>query len=268
MNSIPSETVAPAGFIVLLTACVAPKASIRAELRRGDPAQRELDYAEALRFWLQLPEPRLRGVVFADNSGHDLNRLRTMAEALPHRQRPIEFLSRDYPAPPLTLNYGHPEFLLVNEALRDSRLLATERHFIKATGRYRFPTICRLLRRLPSDFRVAVDARMMFIQRKRWDKLINVSLALFERDFYLRELAGIPDQMVPAPPWNRKQFIEHMFFDALHPRREEPGILLRWPCNCEPIGIGANGEDYSSMGKQLRSALRAAARHLVPNLWL
>lgn len=253
---------------MLLTACIAPKQGIREHLRRSDPKVREEDYAAALDFWLEVEEPRLRGVVFAENSGHDLTGLRDRVSRHSRKSRPVEFISRDYPAPPLTLSYGHPEFLLVNDALQSSTLLAGERYFIKATGRYRFPRIDRLLRQLPTGFRVAVDARGAGLPFKRADPLVNAALAIFERAFYLRELAGLPEQMVPAPPWNRKQFIEHLLFDALYPRRNEPGIMMRWPCNCEPVGVGANGHSYTSAAQRFRGLLRAVGRRVLPRLWI
>jgi hypothetical protein len=263
-----ATTVRPPGYVVLMTACIAPKAGIREHLRRADPEQREQDCATALAFWLQLDEPLIHGVVFADNSGHDLDRLKTQAAALPGRRRPVEFISADYPAPPLTISYGHPEFQLVAEALRRSTLLARERYFIKATGRYRFPGIARLLRRLPEDFKVAVDARGVGLRFGLPDPLVNIALAIFDRDFYRINLAGLPDEMQPAPPWNRRQFVEHLLFDALYPRCHEPGMILRWPCNCEPVGIGANGDNYTSPGRMIRRALRAVARRVAPRIWI
>jgi len=255
-------------FAVVMTACVAPKAGVRELLKRADPRQREDDYARAIRFWLTLHEPRISHVVFADNSGHPLDRLSGLAQEVAGAQRSIEFISRDYPAPSPGLSYGHPEFLLVNDALRSSARLAQISHFIKATGRYLFPDVSRLLRHLPAEFQVAVDTRGMWPFGRRPEPIITLPLALFAREFYLRELAGIPDRMVPAPPWDRRQFVEPMMFDLLYPRRHEPGLILRWPCNCEPVGWGANGTNYTSPRLRLRDALRATLRRVAPRLWI
>lgn len=255
-------------FVVLMTACIAPKAGVREALRRADPGVRLHDYQDALRFWLSLDEPRISGIVFADNSGHPLDSLRELAGQIPNAP-PVEFLSFDSPPPPEGLNYGYTEFLLVNDALAHSRFALSARYFIKATGRYRFPDIRRLLQRLPRDFRVALDCKGVRPFKRLKHPMASAPLALFDRAFYLTALAELPRRMVPAPPWDgRLHYIEFMLFDALYPRRTEPGIILRWPCDCEAHGIGANGDDYSSPRKRVQRAVRALGRLLCPSLWI
>ena len=255
-------------FTVLLTACIAPKVGIREHLRRADPVARERDYAEALRFWLELNEPRIGGIVFADNSGQSLDKLRQIARHCSAGRRPVEFLSWDFPPPRMDLSYGHSEFLLVNKAVEASELIHGSRYFIKATGRYRFPAIQRLLRRLPADFHVAVDSKGFRPFGLKSQPMSPVALALFDREYYTQHLAQLPAAMVPAPPWDRRQFVETVLFDQLYPQRADPRLILRWPCNCEPLGIGANGDNYSSRGKAVQRLLRAVSRRLWPSLWI
>ena len=256
------------GFVIVMTACIAPKAGAREHLRRADPAVRLRDYEAALRFWLTLREPRITGIIFADNSGHPLDSLQQVAAGFPAAP-PVEFLSFDSPPPPEGLNYGYTEFLLVNDALARSRLAASARYFIKVTGRYRFPDLPRLLRRLPRDFRVAIDCRGGRPSGRLKQPMASTPLAIFDRVFYLESLAALPHRMVPAPPWDgRLHYIEFMLFDALYPRRTEPGIILRWPCNCEAHGIGANGDDYMTPRKRIQHAVRAVCRVLRPSLWI
>jgi hypothetical protein len=95
-----------------------------------------------------------------------------------------------------------------------------------------------------------------------------VALIIFDRHFYETELSGLPARMVPAPPWNRMQFIEPMLFDALYPLRADPRIIMRWPCNCETVGIGSNGDNYRGFRKGIQSKLRAASRLLCPQIWI
>lgn len=253
-----------------MTACIAPKPGIRESLRRGDPVVRQADYVHALRFWLALDEPRIAGVVFADNSGHPLDAVRAAAEPTTGftPRRPVEFHSFDFPAPPAGLNYGWSEFQLVNATLARSDLLAGHPGFIKATGRYTFPDVRRLLDRLPPDFDVAVDCRVCRRPDGKLERLASTPLALFGRDYYARELAPLPEAMVPGPPWNRQQYIEMLLYDRLYPNRHDKGVILRWPCNCEPVGIGANGDDYRRWPKRARYAVRAVTRRVFPWLWL
>jgi hypothetical protein len=259
-----------ARFTLLLTASIAPKVGVSRTFVRTDPAVRLGDYCEALRFWLRLRLPEIGAIVFAENTGYPLDAVAAVVREAGSAAPPVELLSFDHPPPPEGLHYGYSEFELVNAALDASAELRRRRHFIKVTGRYHFPDLPRLLRRLPDDFRVAVDSRGL----RPWplaassNPIATVGLALFERRFYERELGGLTRTMVPAPPWTRQQFIESVLFDALWPRRNEPGILLRWPVNCEPVGWGSNGDDYRSLGKRWRAAVRAAARVVCPSLWI
>jgi hypothetical protein len=257
-----------AGYVVLLTATIAPKARMAAGIRRSDTSLRLADYAAALRFWLELPADWLSGVVFADNSGHSLDFLEGAAAEARGRARAVEFLSFDDPGPPEGLHYGYSEFRLVREAVGRSRLAADHRYLIKATGRYTFPDISRLVSRLPADFKVAVDSRLVRPFTRHRHLLSQTALALFDREYFMETLSDLPEDMVPAPPWTRKQFVETVLYDRLAARRSDPGVILRWPCNCEPRGIGSNGDSYSSLRMRTQAALRAACRAALPRLWI
>ena len=45
-------------------------------LKRIDPNQRENDYAEALEYYLSIPEQYVNKIIFAENSNSDLQYLR------------------------------------------------------------------------------------------------------------------------------------------------------------------------------------------------
>lgn len=255
--------------VLVLTACIAPKAEIAQVLRRSDPAVRLNDYANALKFWLKHSDSRIGAIVFADNSGHPLDILREIAQKNAPSLLPVEFHSFDFPAPSPMLSYGHPEMRLLNATLETSPALASCPFFAKITGRYTYPDFSRLLDSLPINYEVAVDstgARPWPIQH-RSNLISGFGLALFRRQFYLNHLKSIPDLMRPAPPWNRQQFVEAMIYDTLYPLRNQPGVLLRWPRNCEPVGIGANGENYRGIRRRGVSLLRAVSRRIVPSLW-
>ncbi len=258
------------GLVLLLTACIEPKPAIATLLRRNDAPTRLRDYETSLRFWLEYPDERIRGIVFADNSGYTLDSVRAVAAARQRADRPVEFHSFDHPAPLPNLSYGYNEAILVSQTLDRSALLAGSDYFAKVTGRYRFPDLSRLLDRLPSDFAVAVDSTgcRPWPWKARAKPISNFALALFQTEFYRRELKDLQGRMYPAPPWDRCQYIESMIFDTLWPRRREPGIILRWPCNCEPQGVGANGSDYQSPRRRFRAGIRALNRIFLPSLWL
>lgn len=263
-----SSSPSPRRFVLLLTATIAPKGNQGQQLTRLDPRLRLGDYETSLRFWLGLDAPWLAGIIFAENSGADLASLRAIATTENPRSVPVEFLAYDHPPPPEGLHYGYSEFILTRQTLADSALALRAPYFIKATGRYRFPTLGRLIARLPQNFRVAVDCKLAKPFHRDRHHLTHYALALFERRFFQEKLADLPEHMTPAPPWTRAQFIETVLFDRLHPLRHEPGIILRWPCNCEAEGIGGNGDDYGARSRRRKAAIRATARRLLPWLWL
>lgn len=255
---------------LLLTACIAPKQEIASLLRRADPALRLRDYAEALRSWFRMKDARIGAIVFADNSGHPLDELKRLADAEAPAGVAVEFHSFDYPAPSSSISYGYPELLLVNETLDTSPSLKRLPHFAKVTGRYQYPDLPCLLDRLPSNYRVALDTTGVrpWPWRARSNPICGFGLALFQTAFYRRHLLDLPSAMRPAPPWSRLQFVEPMLYDRLLPLKHETGVILRWPCNCEPVGVGANGEDYRGFRRRLRAGLRSLNRRILPSLWL
>ncbi len=257
---------------LLLTSCIAPKPDVARLLRRADPALRLQDYADSLRFWLRLGDPRVGALVFADNSGHPLDSLREIAAREAPESLAVEFHSLDYPAPSPLLSYGHPEMLLVNEVLERSPALARLPFFAKVTGRYRFPDFSRLLDRLPADYQVAVDSTgapfWPFSPSRKANPISHFALGFFRREFYLEHLRDIPGRMRPAPPWNRMQFVEPMIYDTLLPLRHKPGVIMRWPRNCEPLGIGANGHDYRDRRRRTVALVRAVFRKITPRWWI
>jgi len=255
---------------LLLTACIAPKPAIASLLKRADPTTRLHDYLAALRSWFQLRDPRIGAVIFAENSGHPLDKLKAMAAQEAPAGITVEFHSFDFAAPSPSMSYGHPEIQLVNAALSASSAASRLPYFIKVTGRYQYPDLPRLLDRLPAGYKVAVDTTGVrpWPWHAQSNPFCSFGLALFQTEFYRHHLWSLPDLMRPAPPWNRLQFVETMLYDRLIAHRHEPGVILRWPCNCEPVGIGANGSDYRGSRRRLIAALRAANRMLLPSVWL
>ena len=53
---------------VVMTACLRPDPQFARQLQRVDPAERTRDYADALRFWLTLPDRRIEAVIFIENT--------------------------------------------------------------------------------------------------------------------------------------------------------------------------------------------------------
>lgn len=252
-------------YLVVMTACINPtNGTVGKTVYRADPNVRLNDYEYGLKFWLSLKESRVKKLIFIENSGYSLNSLKAISEKHNIWNRKCEFISLNCNEVPFGLHYGFAEFKLLDLGLEKSRIFQGSDYFIKVTGRYRFPTISRLLNLLPQGYKVAADTRELsrFVPYPRHN--VTVGLIIFAVEFYQKYIREIYKEMQPLP---RRAFVEDILYDQLISMRNDPGVILRWPCNCEPDGIGGNGFSYSSSKKRLLSACRAVGRIMFPYWW-
>lgn len=241
---------------VVMTACIDPSTLGRKTLVREDVRVRLNDYARALRFWLTLPDVRISTILFLDNSGFPLDELEHLSQLVNPYGRKTEFISSSRCKElPYGLHYGYSEFRELHLGLTTSRCLSETEYLAKTTGRYTFPAVSRLLDRLPVGLKIAIDARK--------DHL-DTALFVSSKQFYCQWIANAYTEMCVAP---RKQMIEHVLWDRLIGMRGAPDVLLRFPCNCEPSGIGGNGDNLDAPNKKVKAAIRAVARIVLPWWW-
>lgn len=258
-------------FTVLMTATIRPAS---AEVVLSNPGQRVAQYREALHFWLSETS---YNVVFVENSGADL-------EGLLGRRERVEYISAPPVKIPEGVNYGYGELAMIDFALESSRTLRQTSHFIKATGRLKFPSINKVVRLLPDNFLAAVDVRrrpglLTSVERLYRNRSLSfapgkpfvaMQIMMFQPSFWDSKIRGKYRQM------NREmRLAEDLLLRELYAAIEESSpeegqrVLLRWPANLEPRGFGAhNGRNYGSLGHKVVAGLRASARVLAPNVWL
>ena len=176
-------------FVVLMTACIDPVAG-KVQVHRNNPSTRLRDYCDGLRFWLEVKEPHITGVVFVENSGHSLDDLRKLAAETNPWRRKIDFVSLDDNDYPADGHYGYAELGMIDQALCTSKLMQDASHFIKASGRLTFPGIGRLLRRIPSDCLFAVDCRDNSFLTKLPQVFVSSQLMIFSTAFYREKMLG------------------------------------------------------------------------------
>lgn len=247
---------------IVLTASVRPVAPVV----RSDPALRLNDYRAGLKFWLELPDKRIRRIIFLENTAYPLGELESEARRANPYNRGLEFVSLDCNVLPPGLHYGYPEFLLVDRGLAASKLYAETSAFFKATGRYTFPTFSRLLDRLPENWVFAGDSRRNRRFTPYPQEFTSCGLLGCERNFFEQHVRYLYQQMRPLPEY-RKQFIEDLLFDAVIPLKDQPGVVLRWPVNCEASGVGANNDQFDTPKKKLLRVARAVGRRVAPDIW-
>ena len=247
-------------YVIVMTACIDP-GDQHPQLNRRDPEVRRQDYQDALKFWVTHPDPRLRKIVFIENTGFPLQSLQDAASASDTYHKEVEFISLRCNDCPLGLTYGYPELTMLDLGLSQSRLFRSSKYIIKVTGRLVFPDLPRLLNRLPDDYMFAVDSRN---NRFQTGPFIPTQLMIFASDFYRQHLIGLRDQMTP-----QLAMIENLFYGKLVTFRGQPGAILRWPVNVDPTGrAGHSGKDYGSPKQRVFSLVRAACRVLLPKWWL
>ena len=250
-------------FAILLTATIDLQ-SFSQHSKRSEPETRLRDYQEALRFWEELDDPRIAGVVVCENSGS--RDIESLAEIAGGARKDIEMLSYlGEPMPP-GLHYGYRELGAIDYACEQSRLIRSCRTFLKATGRLRFPNVKRLLDALPDGLDCALDMRRAYRRERGIRFRARTQLMLFARDFYERELFGARDGMIGAC-----SHIEEWLPQALMPLHEAnaASMVLRFPLECAIAGVqGSNARDYQGAAPRLKRAVRGALRVAAPGLWL
>jgi hypothetical protein len=247
-----------------MTATVDP-GEVGKMLHRKDPEVRLRDYEEALRFWVNYPDKRIKGIVFAENSGYPLIGLGPAIADAKVVGREVEVVQTNDNHIPPGFHYGYSEMRLIATAIGRSRLLAESDYFIKATGRLRFPGVSRLLDRLPDEFDFAVDARSG-INIRGWKRapFVSTVLMVFKTVFYKKHLSNAHESMVAG-----SSHIESIIYKTLLCHEGRSGAVLRWPVSVEPVGRAAHwNKRYDSFFGRGKSAFRSMCRLLAPNWWI
>ena len=108
--------------------------------------EREGMYVSALMFYVNhlLPQRPEQKIVFAENSGWNLDRIK---KKLPQSSlERIEFVALSYDEFDITKGKGYNEMLLINQTLLQSRFIREAKAFFKVTGRYPIFNIASFLK--------------------------------------------------------------------------------------------------------------------------
>ena len=263
---LPFASGSPPLYSVLVTACVAPPS--HAGLQRTDPALRMQDYLSAVGTLAVLEDARLGALVVLENSGMDPDLfIKCLVVSLGPRplRRSVEVISCVAPPRPSLMHYGYSEFQMIDLLMDHSTLLTS--HFVKITGRYLFPALSRLLDRISSQPSWLCDAQdIPPILGRNASQTTNTSIFIASRAFFDSRIRHLYRRMQQLP---RCSHVENLIYNELRPEHSfGGGVCLRLPINCEPIGIGGNGEELASVSRRMKSSVRGLARHIAPRIWL
>jgi hypothetical protein len=250
---------------LLLTATVEVHRGL-AGVTTADAIVREEEYADTLRYLLS-EHPRIRKIIFAENSGWPLARLEAVAAGLSHGKE-VEFLQLSCNDFPGSYGKGYGEALLLDRALAASRLAATVRHVAKLTGRQRILNLTRLLERAPHDFELLCDLRDHGLYERfglpAAGRYCDTRFFVFTLPFFDAHL-----RQLYRGPHSGEFNLEAAYYTAIKALEPRPGVICRFPV--EPCYRGRAGhwhKDYGSLPSRGKQSLRAAARLLFPKLRL
>ena len=189
--------------VLLITAAINPASSHLAAL--DNPDERLTATVEAVDEWL-LRLPRMR-IVICDGSGFDFTQV--VRERWPHAN--IETLTFVNDVESVAkLGKGFGEGQIIDFALRNSRLLRRQKHFMKCTAKLWVGNIQHVLRDWTGENNF-VNLRVVSSPNEKFAAKVNTRFFIVGRKFYDMHLRdaylGIDRR--------REHFIEHEFGDRL-----------------------------------------------------
>lgn len=246
-------------FVVLLTATIDPGPYTK-DLTRNNPEIRLEDYRKSLLFWSGLCDKRIKGIVFCDNSGADLDVLK---KACLDCSNPTEFLSFEGNSKPFGVHYGYAELGIIDYAVRQSVLMSECQYFIKTTGRLTFPNISKLLDSIDCEFDAAVDHRKKYKREQGFPVKARTQLMFFSKKFYGDHLLNSRDEMIGF-----YSHIEEFLAAKLDTFKRNSRIVRRFNVECPPMGFnGWRSKNYRSFLNVSKNTLRAFMRKAFPSVW-
>jgi len=221
----------------------------------ADGKTREQQYLRALAALLDIADPVIGGITFIENTGANLLAFQRLGELRNIHQKKLEFISLDLNEYPRELGIGYGEFRLLDEGIRQSKLLAADSYIVKLTGRLIVRNLAAILRRLPSQFDMALD---VYPGKDPSIGEVDSRLMVISPAFYAARIEGMYRQV------NGSKAItaEHCLYQAVR-RSAGARIIPRLPREPQWIGYsGSTGMRYDSLAMRLKYPPKAMIRAL------
>jgi hypothetical protein len=241
--------------LFLLTATVTPHPGVR-NLAIVAPEERFREYQRTLEFVAGLPRSVVAGVVFAENSGADLNAMKAVLKGRPH----VELLSLQPRGVLSEPGRGYLETQLVADAFRASELIRDIDNPLvwKMTGRYQVRNIARIVAHSPTGMDLYFNLRRypqrwadmwVYGTTRRGIALLSTSV---ER---LREVGASAEREM------------YTIVSELSERGER--VSTRLPFEPRIAGIrGYDGMSYGAPRQRAKWLARAIGRRVLPQLYI
>lgn len=250
-------------FLLLLSASIDPLGKAPA---RADPLVREQDYRGGLKFALE-NYPRIRKIVFVENSGWPLDRIESVASDNPLGKE-IEFISLSLNDYPPEYGKGYGESMLLDEAMSRSRLVLGVTHVGKTNGRLTLHNMSQIIERskFPFDFLCDLrDYRNLLTGKSH--HYCDTRALFFSRSYFDRHLKG----MSHARDVLDEFWYEHEVYRIA--KRTVSSGLVRCRFRVEPEFHGVAGhENEKDFAKdpihRVKQRIRRISRRITPWLWI
>ncbi|MFZ4796131.1 MAG: hypothetical protein ACOYMA_01470 [Bacteroidia bacterium] len=250
-------------FVLLLTACIEPT-QFKNKVQRNDSLVRLSDYKAALKMWLHHKDEKITTVIFAENSGYDLTEIEHVFLTENKFSRNYQIFQTKASKVPNGLHYGYSELELIDDAINQITLLKDNDYIIKSTGRVYFPKISLLTQKLLNTQVFIADSRRFnfFVWHKNY---VLSNLFVFNIKWYKNNLLAKKEIMINL----KISHFETLLFYLLNKKQSSNAILLRFPFNINPVGVGAHWDvNYQSFNKKLSYIIRAIFRKILPQVWI
>ncbi len=229
--------------------------------------EREEMYIESLTYYNSLNWNDKQVIIFVENSGWDLDRIKS--SIAPCRNLEIEYISLPPDLFDISKGKGYNELLLINNAIEKSDNIKRACGFIKATGRYPIYNIQYFMQRM-NRFIIEKGGELYIDikDHKLYDWLHlgwcghSASVVLFAvtTGFY-KEKIGCRYSELNDYEGN---LLEGLMFDVVKANVKERRISTRFPREYHPGGLEGSNIDAVSFSKK-HDSFKGKAKRFVGN---
>ena len=232
-----------------------------------EPVKREQDYANSLSYYLK-EHPRVRRIVFAENSNWPLDKLRQIAVEQSGGQE-VEFCSFSLNDFPREWGKSYGEMLLLDHVFAQSRLLSRSRYVAKVTGRIILRNLTAMLEPAPVPFDFYADLRDHPLYE--WAGIAasghhgESRFFVLTPQFYEAHFRG----KYPLLKESEGNYLETLVYRIVKQTMPLGGVFGRFKTEPEYRGVaGHHDKSYSSQRERWKQFVRGTSRKVMPWLWI
>ena len=207
---------------ILLTATIDPKGIVL--LKRSNPIVRENDYIESIKKWMGIQQ---FPIVFCENSGYKIDKIKNDIKNSEKKFEILQFKGNSFPR---ELGKGYGEAMIIDYAIKHSKLIKNSDYIIKVTGRYFIKNIEKMVSTLSRDNDVYVMADLK--KNLTW---ADSSVFAFKPSFFIEYLSKFHNLLNDSKGFYFEHALSRAILCAISDGHK------RIPLPSKPIIIGYSG---------------------------